>query len=123
MIVSTHFDVVKVRRERLSVQVGTKKKRKKGGEEIEIPVYEEWWNHTTSGYKTNALRKIMRMAARRVAFGSRKTMKEGVELVLQRFPQVNTVMGELKHAFKGVKLVGAYTTKEEGNLLYVIKAA
>lgn len=113
------FGVARCVRNNFTVLVGTKQLKKRGkktGEEI--PEYERFNLLTPIGYEINFLRRKVRNAVRPLVMGRRNS----VELVLQRWPQVATVVGEvISQLPKGVKLTFGWTTNEEGNTLFVIE--
>lgn len=92
-----------------------KKDGKKTGEKKEVQVFERFTTATPVGYDMPELRFRVRELAREVALGRRRR----AELVLERFPQVNTVRGEVMSMFPGVN--AGFSTKEEGNTLFVIE--
>lgn len=112
--------LVKCRNTHYEVQVDTKKRKKKGGEEVEEPVFERFWLQTPIGYCVRALRNKLRNLVKPIVRGERKK----VEIVLERWPQVNTVMGEINAGLpKDKRLRFGYTTNEEENTLFVIERA
>ena len=113
--------LVKCRNQEITRQTGTKQRKLKGHDEpIEEPVMTTFWNITPMGYDIDGLREKLKTACAPIIAGERKR----VELSLERFPQVGTVMGEiLAQMPKKKRLRFGYTTKEEENTLFVIERA
>jgi len=114
--------ICKCRAEFHEVQTGTRKRKgkSKDAEPVEEPIYERFWSQSPCGYRMDYLRPLMQDAVRRVQSGKSKK----VELNLLRYPQVNTVMGEiLAHMPKAQRVRFGYTTEEEENTLFVIERA
>lgn len=109
------FGSVKLARRKYNVKVGEKTKKKKGKKE-KIEVRERFSLFAPVGYDIRALRTRIREAFHLILNGANK-----VELALDRFPQVHTVVGELKSQFPGVKFTAKWTNDEEENVLFVIK--
>jgi len=112
----------KCRAEHIQVAVGAKlhKSKKQGGEPIEEIIYERFWGQTPVGYLIDPLRAKMLKAAKAVIDNPRASAK--AELVLERFPQVWTVAGEINARLpKEQRLHFGYTSDEEENTLFVIE--
>jgi len=113
----------RVRSSFFEIQVGTKKQKKQKKNKgksvaIEEPSYERFYLQAPHGYLMEPLRKEMTEAFNRVVLGT----VNKVELVLDRFPQVNTVMGELIASVPKTKRPSfGYTNKDESNTLFVIE--
>ena len=106
----------KVKRTHYEVQSGVKKRKdKKTGKTIETPQFERFNLMTPVGYDMADLKAKLKPLVRAIVNGERKE----VEVVLERFPQVGTVMGQLRAEF-GKTFTFGYTTKEEGNTLFRI---
>ena len=91
--------------------VETKLNKKTGKETL---VWERWWSSSPSHYDINKLRRRLHAHAAEVVSGERRK----VEISLERYPQVDTVRGELMAMHPGLK--ADFTTKEEENTLFVI---
>jgi len=107
------------------VPVGTKlrkqkKGKKKDGDKSDTEIImERFFSQSPCGYIIGPLRKKMRAAFLKVVNGDKKK----VELVLERFPQVNTVMGELQATLpKKDRLSFGWTTNDEANTLFHISS-
>lgn len=100
------------------VKVGERTRKPKGGEPIQEDVYERFTLPTPFGYDINQLRDHMRREFAPVLNGQRKR----VEISLNRFPQVDTVAGEIKASTK-LKLNMGFSSKDEENTMFVVEAA
>jgi len=109
------FGNVKLARRKYDVKVGEKTKKKKGKKE-KVEVRERFSLFAPIGYDIRALRTRINEAFNLILNGANK-----VELILDRFPQVHTVVGELKSRFPRVKFTAKWTTDEEQNTLFVIE--
>ncbi len=116
-----NMGLVKCRRQRLTVQTGTKQRKLKGHDEpIEEPVMETFECVTPVGYDVDALRMKLAKECAPIIRGDRSRR----ELSLERFPQVGTVMGEINAQIpKAKRLKFGYTTDEDKNTLFVIERA
>ena len=111
------FGDVKLSLTNYSVVVGTRMKRIRGTKKYEeVAIIERFTLPTPSGYDVTRLRSKLTAAVQRIKNGAKK-----VELSLYRWDQVNTVMGEMKAKFPGLKFSFGWTTQEEENTLFVIK--
>ncbi len=111
------FGEVKLKPTKYEVETGRKqKKNRKTGKTEEFVLTERFSLHTPYAYDMGALRRKLRRAFHTIASGAKR-----VEISLYRFPQVHTVIGELKAQFPGIKFSAGWTTDEETNTLFVIK--
>jgi hypothetical protein len=105
--------------------VGTKKRKKgkKAGPVVEDElIYERFSLRTPVGYVIEPLRRKLRGVVSALLKHPNKNAK--VEISLERFPQVGTVMGEINAGLpKAQRVTFGYTTKEEENTLFVIERA
>jgi hypothetical protein len=96
--------------------VATKIREKKGREPVEEITYEKFKLFSPSSYVISLLRKRVKKEVSRILSGERNK----VSLSLERWPQVATVMGEIKSSTKK-NLSFGYTSKDEENTLFVIE--
>lgn len=103
------------------VAIGTRLHNRKGkSEPVEETQYERFHLIAPIGYKMEHLRTLLGKAVNSVVKNDRKSAK--MEFVLERWPQVNTVMGEINAQLPKTQRVRfGYTTKEEENTLFVIE--
>lgn len=111
------FGEVKLKRTRFEIPAETKqRKNKKTGEVTEVTVYERFNYPAPYAYDIRQLRKKLKKAFQSIANGAKK-----VELVLYRYPQVHTVVGEMRAMFPKLKLTAGWTTDDELNTLFVVE--
>jgi hypothetical protein len=102
-----------------STKVGEKKHKHKGGEEITEDIYEDYTLPSPAGYAINLLRSYLRHQLKPVLAGERKK----IEITLERFPQVETVAGEIKASTSMKFKQFGYSSKDEQNTLFVVEVA
>ena len=113
--------ICKCKSVRRVVEVGQRHTSKKQQEEgmPGTPIYEKFWSVSPIGYRMKHIRNILKEAVEGVIQKKRKR----VELNLQRYPQVNTAMGEILNGIpKDKRPSFGYTTDKEDNTLFVISA-
>jgi len=111
------FGDVKLRRTRFVLESEKRqRKNKKTGKTESVPVYERFSYLAPVGYAMGPLRNKMRDAFRRIANGDKK-----VELVLHRYPQVHTVVGQMKAQFSNLKIQTGWTSDDPRNTLFVVQ--
>lgn len=100
------------------VKVGERTRKPKNGEPITEDVHERFALPSPFSYDIRRLRTHMRDAAAPILNGQRKR----VEISLERWPQVDTVAGEIKANSKRKLNIG-FSSNDEEDTMFVIEAA
>jgi len=119
MVYGSSFGMFKCRTTNYKNQIDVKIRQSKGhGEPIAEPVYERFTLMSPVGYRIAELRKLLRSVVANMVRAERKE----IFLVLQRYPQVFTVMGEIVTQYRNLKLEYMFTSDAEENTLFKITA-